>query len=86
MKKLLAAGLLFSQQAMAGGYYYPVPPNPPGFIYALPPAYVVPQQIYIPPPIYVQPIQRGYVPPPPDGWADSKIVPLPPRVDLLPNN
>jgi len=86
MKKLLVVGLLFSQQTMAGGYYYPVPPNPPGFIYALPPAYVAPQQIYIPPPIYVQPIQRGYVPPPPDGWADSKIVPLPPRVDLLPNN
>jgi hypothetical protein len=86
MKKLLVVGLLFSQHAMAEGYYYPVPPNPPGFVYALPPAYVVPQQIYIPPPIYIQPIQRGYVPPPPDGWADSKIVPLPPKVDLLPNN
>lgn len=86
MKKLLVVGLMFSQQAMAGGYYYPVPPNPPGFVYALPPAYVIPQQIYIPPPIYIQPMQRGYVPPPPDGWADSKIVPLPPKVDLLPNN
>ena len=84
MKKLLLVGLLFSQQALAEGYYYPVPANPSGFVYALPPAYVVPpQQIYVPPPVYIQPI---HLPPPPDGWANSKIVPLPPKVDLLPNN
>ena len=85
MKKLLLVGLLFSQQALAEGYYYPVPANPPGFLYALPPAYVVPpQQIYVSPPVYIQPIQRGYVPPPADGWANSKIVPLPPKTDLSP--
>lgn len=73
--------------ALAEGFYYPVPANPPGFVYALPPAYIVPpQQVYVPPPIYVQPIQRGYYPPPPNGWADSKIVPLPPKFDLSPKN
>ena len=87
MKKLLVVGLLFTQQAMAGGYYYPVPPNPQPLQYLLPPAYIAPPPFYYaPPPVYIQPIQRGYVPPPPDGWADSKIVPLPPKVDLLPNN
>lgn len=87
MKRTLLLLLIFSTSSLAEGYYYPVPANPPGFVYALPPAYVVPpQQTYIPPPIYVQPIQRGYYPPPPDGWADSKIVPLPPKVDLSPRN
>jgi hypothetical protein len=36
MKKLLVAGLLFSQQALAGGYYYPAPVNPQPFQYLLP--------------------------------------------------
>jgi hypothetical protein len=92
MKKILYLAILISAKAIAGGYYYPVPPNPPGFVYALPPAYVspLPYNYYTPPPAYsppvvnVQPIQRGYYPPPPSGWTDSKIVPLPPKVDLLP--
>ena len=87
MKKLLLVGLLFTQQAMAGGYYYPVPANPQPLQYLLPPAYYVPPPVYyVPPPVYIQPIQRGYVPPPPEGWGNSKSVPLSPRIDLLPNN
>jgi hypothetical protein len=87
MKKLLILGLMLSQHVLAEGYYYPVPANPPAYIYALPPAYIVPpQQSYIPPPVYILPIQRGYYPPPPDGWANSKIVPLPPKVDLYPKD
>lgn len=68
MSKLSAVILLFSNLALAEGYYYPIPPNPPGFVYALPPAYVVPQQnYYAPPPVYIMPpptpgITRG-VPP-----------------------
>jgi hypothetical protein len=87
MKKLLLLSLILSKQAMAGGYYYPVPANPQPLQYVLPPAYIVPPQNYYPsPPVYIQPIQRGYIPPPPEGWANSKIVPLPPKVDLLPND
>ncbi len=55
MNKLLLLGLLLSQQAIAGGYYYPVPSNPSGFVYALPPAYIVPQQNYYAPPVYNAP-------------------------------
>ena len=87
MKKLILVGLLLSQQVLAEGYYYPVPANPPPYIYALPPAYIVPpQQSYIPPPVYIPPIQRGYYPPPPDGWGNSKLSPLPPKVDLYPKD
>ena len=56
--KLLLALLALPSIALAEGYYYPVPANPPGYVYALPPAYVVPntyiglpQQQYIPPPV-----------------------------------
>ena len=76
---------LLSTETFAEGYYYPLPANPPAYIYALPPAYVVPpQKTYIPPPLYIPPIQRGYYPPPPDGWVNSKITPLPPKVNLYP--
>jgi len=91
MKKLLLVGLLFSQQVIAGGYYHPVPANPPGFVYALPPAYIVPQQnYYAPPPVYVMPppaagITRG-APPVFVPFDTGRVVPLPPKVDLLPNN
>ncbi len=85
MKKILYLALLVTSSVNAEGYYYPVPINPPGFIYALPPGYIAPpQQIYIQPPVVIQPIQRGYYPPPPEGWTNSKIVPLPPKVDLYP--
>jgi hypothetical protein len=87
MKKLFILLLFFSHNALAGGYYYPVPANPQPLSYVLPPAYIAPPPVYYPPPpVYIAPIQRGYYPPPPDGWADSKIVPLPPRVDLTPKN
>jgi len=87
MKKLLVVGLLFTQHALAEGYYYLVPVNPQPLQYMLPPAYIVPPpNYYAPPPVYIQPIQRRYVPPMPDGWGNTKIVPLPPKVDLLPNN
>jgi hypothetical protein len=56
--KLLIALLALPSIALAEGYYYPVPANPPGFVYALPPAYIVPntyvgvpQQQFIPPPV-----------------------------------
>jgi hypothetical protein len=68
MKKLLLVGLLFSQQALAEGYYYPLPANPQPLQYALPPAYIVPpQNYYAPPPVYVMPppapgITRGAPP------------------------
>ena len=68
MKKLLLVGLLFSQQALAEGYYYPVPANPQPLQYVLPPAYIVPpQNYYAPPPVYVMPppapgITRGAPP------------------------
>ncbi len=66
MKKLLVLTILISSNAIAEGYYYPVPANPPAYIYALPPAYIVPpQQSFIPPPVYVAPpppVIRG-VPP-----------------------
>lgn len=85
MKQSLFLLAILSFNALAEGYYYPVPVNPPGFVYALPPAYIAPpQQIIINPPVLIQPIQRGYYPPPPDGWADSKIVPLTPKIDLYP--
>ena len=85
MNKILYLVLLIPSAVNAEGYYYPVPTNPPGFVYALPPAYIAPsQQIYVQPPVVIQPIQRGYYQPPPEGWADSKIVPLPPKVDLYP--
>ena len=65
--KLLIALLALPTVALAEGYYYPVPANPPGFVYALPPAYVVPntyvgvpQQQFIPPPSAGQP--PAYVP------------------------
>lgn len=84
MKKILLL-LTFATSAQAGGYYYPVPINPPPLSYAIPPAYLVPPPVYYPPPpAYIAPIQPGYVPPPPAGWADSKLVPLPPRVNLYP--
>jgi len=87
MRKFLLVGLLFTQQALAGGYYYSVPANPQPLQYLLPPAYFVPPPVYYaPPPVYIQPIQRGYVPPPPEGWGNSKSVPMSPRIDLLPNN
>lgn len=87
MKNLILLTAALSSSAFAEGYYYPVPANPPAYIYALPPAYIVPlQQSYIPPPVYIPPIQRGYYPHPPDGWANSKIVPLPPKVDLYPKD
>jgi hypothetical protein len=60
--KLLIALLALPTVALAEGYYYPVPANPPGFVYALPPAYIVPQQpAMLPPPVYIQP-QRQFVP------------------------
>jgi hypothetical protein len=56
--KLILALLALPTIALAEGYYYPVPANPPGYVYALPPAYVVPntyigvpQQQYIAPPV-----------------------------------
>jgi hypothetical protein len=56
--KLILALLTLPTIALAEGYYYPVPANPPGYVYALPPAYVVPntyigvpQQQYIAPPV-----------------------------------
>jgi hypothetical protein len=62
--KLLIALLALPTVALAEGYYYPVPANPPGFVYALPPAYIVPQQpAMLPPPVYIQP-QRPFVPMP----------------------
>ncbi len=83
MKNLILLTAAISSSALAEGYYYPVPANPPAYIYALPPAYIVPpQQNFIPPPVYIPPVQRGYYPPPPDGWANSKIVPLPKRNNL----
>ena len=83
MKKVFALLILVSTEVLAEGYYYPVPANPPAYIYALPPAYIVPpQQSYIPPPVYIPPIQRGYYPPPPDGWTNTKPVPQPPKVNL----
>jgi hypothetical protein len=84
MRKTFLLLLFLSQNALAGGYYYPVPVNPPPFSYVLPPAYIAPPPVYYPQPVYIAPIQRGYYPPPQDGWADSKIAPLPPRVDLSP--
>lgn len=85
MKKLLLLIGLLSTAAMAEGYYYPVPANPHPLQYVLPPAYIVPpQQMYLPPPVYIPPIQPGYIAPPPAGWADTKIVPLPPKVNLYP--
>ncbi len=68
MKKLLLVGLLFSKQALAEGYYYPVPANSQPLQYVLPPAYIVPpQNYYAPPPVYVMPppapgITRGAPP------------------------
>lgn len=85
MKKIILILALVSSNALAEGYYYPVPINPPPITYVLPPAYIVPpQQTFIPPPVYIPPIQRGYYPPPPEGWGNSKLVPLPPRIDLYP--
>ncbi len=55
MRRLILVSLFVASSACAEGYYYPVPANPPGFVYALPPAYVVPpQQNYLPPPVYIQ--------------------------------
>ncbi len=85
MRKIFLLLLFLSHKALADGYYYPVPVNPPPLSYVLPPAYIAPPPVYYPPPpVYIAPIQRGYYPPPPEGWADSKLVPLPPRVDLSP--
>lgn len=86
MKKTLLLLLTISTSTFAEGYYYPVPANPQPLQYVLPPAYIAPPpQYYAPPPVIIQPIQRGYMEPPPPGWTDSKIVPLPPKVDLAPN-
>jgi len=83
MRAIILLSILISNLTMAEGYYYPVPKNPPPLIYALPPAYIVPpEQSFIPPPVYLPPIQRGYHPPPPEGWGNSKLVPLPPRVNI----
>ena len=67
--KLILALLALPTIALAEGYYYPVPANPPGYVYALPPAYVVPntyigvpQQQYIPPPPVSQGRPPAYVP------------------------
>lgn len=85
MKKIIIILALVSSNAFAEGYYYPVPINPPPITYVLPPAYIVPpQQTFIPPPVYIPSIQRGYYPPPPEGWGNSKLVPLPPKIDLYP--
>ena len=87
MKKTLLLLLTISTSTFAEGYYYTVPANPQPLHYVLPPAYIVPpQQMYRPPPVYVAPIQPGHIAPPPAGWADTKIVPLPPKVDLSPKN
>jgi len=60
MRCLILVSLFVASSACAEGYYYPVPANPPGFVYALPPAYVVPpQQNYSPPPVYVSPPPQG---------------------------
>ena len=83
MKNLILLTAVLSSSAFAEGYYYPVPANPPAYIYALPPAYIVPpEQGVIPPPVYIPPVQRGYHPPPPDGWGNSKLSPLPKRNNL----
>ena len=81
MKKFLLLGLIFVTDAIAEGYYYPVPPNPPGFVYALPPAYIVPpqQNYYAPPPVYLMPppapgITRG-VPPTFVPFDTGRVVP-----------
>ncbi len=85
MRAIILLNILISNLAMAEGYYYPLPMNPPPITYVLPPAYIVPpQQNLIPPPVYFAPIQRGYYPPPPEGWGNSKLVPLPPKIDLYP--
>ena len=87
MKKTLLLLLTISTSTLAEGYYYPVPANPQPVHYVLPPVYIAPpQQMYLPPPVYVAPIQPGHIAPPPAGWADTKIVPLPPKVDLSPKN
>ena len=87
MKNLILLAAFLSSTANAEGYYYLVPVNPQPLQYLLPPAYIVPPpNYYAPPLLYIQPIQRRYVPPLPDGWGNTKIVPLPPKVDLLPNN
>jgi hypothetical protein len=57
--KLLIALLALPSIALADGYY-PVPANPPGFVYALPPVYT-PPPLYVPPPVFVQPA-RPFVP------------------------
>lgn len=68
MKKLLFLTILISSNAIAEGYYYPVPANPQPLQYVLPPAYIVPpQNYYAPPPVYVMPppvpgINRGAPP------------------------
>ena len=86
MKTLIVLSIFISNLAIAEGYYYPVPANPHPLHYVLPPAYIVPpQQIYAPPPVFVPQVQRGYIQPPPPGWADSKVIPLPPRVNSYPN-
>jgi hypothetical protein len=80
MKKLLLVGLLLSQSAQAGGYYYPLPANPQPLQYVLPPAYIVPpQNYYAPPPVYVMPppapgIIRG-VPPVFVPFDTGRVVP-----------
>lgn len=78
MKKLLVLTILISSNAIAEGYYYPVPANPPAYIYALPPAYIIPpQQSFIPPPVYIAPtppITRG-VPPVFVPFETGRVVP-----------
>ena len=69
--KLLIALLALPSIALAEGYYYPVPANPPGYVYALPPAYIAPP-VNLPPPIYIQPIQQQqFVPVPSQNSAIS---------------
>lgn len=78
MKKLLVLTLLISSNAIAEGYYYPVPANPHPLQYVLPPAYIVPpQNYYAPPPVYIAPpppITRG-VPPVFVPFDTGRVVP-----------
>jgi hypothetical protein len=84
--------LFFCRLVLADGYYYSIPPNPPSYIYALPPAYLAPPAYYAPPPIYYAPPPVYFAPPPiirgvPPTFVPfdtGRAVPLPPKVDLSP--
>jgi len=56
MRKILLSTLVVvCNVAAAEGFYYPAPTNPPGYVYALPPAYIAPPQYYYRPPVYLAP-------------------------------